>query len=55
METEPQEMTIKGCSVTISFNILLLGKDEAVLGMPQLKEYNLKINQITGEVDIRDT
>ena len=34
METEPQEMTIKGRSVTISFNILLLGKNKAVLGIP---------------------
>ena len=33
METELQEMTIKGYSVTMSFDILLLGKDEAVLGI----------------------
>ena len=39
----------------ISFNILLLGKDKTVLGMPQLQEYNLRINQVTGQVDIRDT
>ena len=55
MKTELQEMTIKEYSITISFNILLLGKDEAVLGMPQLKEYNPKINWITEEVNIRDT
>ena len=29
----------------MSFNILLLGKNKAVLGMPQLQEYNLRINQ----------
>ena len=34
METEPQEITIKGHSVIILFNILLLGKDKAVLGIP---------------------
>ena len=54
MEIELQEITIKGHSVTMSFNILLLGKDKAVLEMPQLKEYNPKINQITEEVNIRD-
>ena len=55
METELQEMTIKRRSITILFNILLLGKDKAVLRIPQLKEYNLKINWITGEVNIRNT
>jgi len=30
--------------ITMNFNILLLGNDEAVLGMPWLQEYNLKIN-----------
>ena len=34
MEIKPQEMTIKGYSVTISFNILPLGKDKAILEMP---------------------
>ena len=37
-------MVIKGRLVIMSFNILLLGKDEAVLGIPWLQEYNLKIN-----------
>ena len=55
MEIELQEMTIKGHSITISFNILLLGKDKIILKMPQLKEYNLKINWIIREVNIRDT
>ena len=39
----------------MSFNILLLGKDKAVLGMPQLQEYNLKINWVIGQVNIIDT
>jgi len=32
----------------MSFNILLLGKDKAILGMPWLQEYNLKINWVIG-------
>ena len=44
MEIELQEITIKGRSVTISFDILPLGKDEAILGIFWLKEYNPKIN-----------
>ena len=34
IKTELVELRIKGQRVIISFNILLLGKDEAVLGMP---------------------
>jgi len=33
LEIEPMELNIEGRSITILFNILLLGKDEAVLGM----------------------
>ena len=51
----PIQITIKGRQIKMSFNILLLGRDEAVLGMPQLQEYNLKINWIIGQVNIRDT
>jgi len=36
----------------INFNILLLGNNEAVLGMPWLQKYNLKINWITGDIEI---
>jgi hypothetical protein len=32
----------------MSFNILPLGKDKAVLGMPWLQEYNLGINWVIG-------
>jgi len=35
-KTELIKVTIKGWEVVISFNILLLGKDKAVLGMPFL-------------------
>ena len=38
----------------MSFNILLLGKNKAVLEMPQLQEYNLKINWVIGQVNIKD-
>jgi len=36
----------------INFDILLLGNNKVVLGMPWLQEYNLKINWITGNVKI---
>ena len=51
----PIQITIKGRQVNISFNILPLGKDKVILGIPQLQEYNLKINQVIGQVNIRDT
>ena len=35
---------IKRQKVVISFNILLLGKDKAVLGMPFLQKFNPKID-----------
>ena len=34
IKTEPVELKIKGWTVIINFNILLLGKDKAVLGIP---------------------
>ena len=37
------------------FNVLPLGNNKAILGMPQLQEYNLRINWIIGQVNIRDT
>ena len=39
----------------MSFNILLLRKDKAILGIPQLQKYNLKINQVIGQVNIKNT
>ena len=44
METGPVKVEIEGRKVITSFDILLLGKDKAVLGMPFLKEFNLKID-----------
>jgi hypothetical protein len=39
----------------MSFDILLLGQDEAILGIIWLREYNLKINWIIGEVKVKNT
>ena len=44
LKTGPIQVNIKGRSIIVNFNILLLGLDEAVLEIIQLKEYNLKIN-----------
>jgi len=55
LETGPIQITIEGKPVRMSFNILPLGQDEAILGMPWLQEYNPKIDWVTGQVDIKDT
>ena len=34
LEIEPIQLQVEGRNIYISFNILLLGNDEAVLGMP---------------------
>ena len=34
LKTGPIQLTIKGRLVRMSFNILLLGQDKAILGMP---------------------
>jgi len=52
LKTGLVEIEIKGQKVVISFNVLLLGKDEAVLKMPFLQKFNPKINWITGTVEI---
>ena len=54
LEIGPVITRIKGKEIIINFDILLLGNDEVVLGMPWLQEYNLKINWITGDVKIQD-
>ena len=54
IKTELVELRIKGRIVIINFNILLLGRNKAVLEMPQLREYNLKINWIIGKINIKD-
>jgi len=45
---------IKGEEIIINFNILLLGNNKVVLGIPWLQEYNLKINWIIGDIEIQD-
>ena len=51
-ETEPIKVIIEKWEIVISFNILLLGKDKAVLKMPFLQKFNPKINWIIGKVEI---
>jgi len=46
------ELEIKRRHVVISFDILLLGKDKAVLKMPFLREYNPRINWVTRSIKI---
>ena len=46
------ELEIKGKNVVISFDVLLLGKNKVVLGMPFLREYNLRIDWVIGDVKI---
>ena len=43
---------IEGQKVVVLFNVLPLGKDEAVLKMPFLQEFNPKIDWIIKEVEI---
>ena len=40
LEIGPVEIEVKGRKLIILFNILLLGKDKVVLGMPFLREFN---------------
>ena len=54
-KTGPVKIEIKRQSVVVSFNILLLGKDKAVLRMPFIQEFNLKIDWITKKIEIKDT
>ena len=48
IETGLVKVEIKGKKIIISFNILLLGKDKAVLGILFLREFNPKIDWIIG-------
>ena len=52
LKTRLVELEIEGRHIVIFFNILLLGKDEAVLGMPFLWEYNLRIDWIIRDIKI---
>ena len=47
MEIGLVKVEIKKQKISISFNILLLSKDKAVLGILFLKKFNPKINWIT--------
>ena len=38
------ELKVEGRHIIMSFDVLLLRKDKAVLGMPFLQEYNLRID-----------
>ena len=44
METGPIKIEIKGQRISISFDILPLDKDKAVLGMLFLREFNPRID-----------
>jgi len=48
----PMELEIKRRHVVMSFDVLLLGKNKAVLRMLFLQEYNPKINWIIGDIEI---
>ena len=41
---------LKGQTIEVFFNILPLGNNKIVLGMPFLQKFNLKINWVTGLV-----
>jgi len=43
---------IEGKEIMMNFNILPLGNNKVVLGMPWLQEYNLRIDWIIGDVEI---
>ena len=53
-KTGPIKVTIKGQKIIISFDILLLGKDKAVLKMPFLQKFNPRINWSIKTVEINN-
>jgi len=44
LKIEPVKIIVERQKLVMSFNILLLGKNEAVLKMPFLQEFNPKID-----------
>jgi len=54
-ETGPMELELERKRIVISFNVLPLRKDKAILGILFLQEYNPRINWITGDVELQDT
>jgi len=55
IETGLIQIEVKSYKISVLFNVLLLGKDKAILKMSFLKEFNLRINWITNKVEIQDT
>src|SRR6266702_3302274 len=51
-EIRPVELKLEGKYIVMSFEVLLLEKDKAVLGMPFLQKYNLRINWTTGDIKL---
>ena len=45
------ELELEGKYIIMSFNVLLLGKDKAVLKIPFLHKYNLKIDWTIRDVE----
>jgi len=52
LKTGLVELEIEGRNIVVFFNVLLLGKNEAVLGILFLQEYNLKIDWIIRDIKI---
>ena len=52
LKTELVEIDIKRKTIVILFDVLLLGKDKAVLEMLFLQEFNPKIDWITEKIKI---
>ncbi len=46
------ELELEGRHIVILFNVLLLGKNEAVLGMLFLQKYNFRINWIIKDIKL---
>jgi len=53
-KTGPVEIENKRQKLIVLFDVLLLGKDKAVLKMLFLQEFNPKIDWITGKIEIKD-
>ena len=51
-KTGPVELKLERRRIVMSFNVLLLRKNETVLRMPFLQEYNPKINWITRDIKL---
>ncbi len=48
------ELELKGRHIIMLFDVLLLKKDKAVLGMPFLWEYNLRIDWVIEDIEFQD-